>query len=62
MAELGRDSSLIMPSRSSVHECPPEEKDILQLGNGGMDDPSGGAAAPLDYPASLFFEVNLSEI
>ena len=34
----------------------------MHFGKGEMDDPSGGAAAPLDYPASLFFEVNLSEI
>ena len=33
------------------------EKNLLQLGKGGMDDPSGGAAAPPDPPAFFFFDV-----
>ena len=31
-----------------------EKKDVLRLGKGGMDDPSEGAAAPPDPPASFF--------
>ena len=37
------------------------EKNLLQLGKGGMDDPSGGAPPHLDPPAS-FFKAKLNEI
>ena len=37
-----------------------EKKDVLQLGEGGMDDPSGAAAPP--DPPLLFFHAIFTKI